>query len=127
LNIDGKALQADKSDDRSTNDERNPLLRTMLEAKEKDVGHNEELGAKGLNEICARNDDELALFKRIDQEKKKELVYGPNGRIPRLFTEEKVPELYLQDDTLSSKRASSSTLVPRINGRTCCLDSKNNL
>jgi ATP-dependent helicase STH1/SNF2 len=100
LDIDGKVIQAGKFDNKSTNEERDALLRVMLEAEEKEAGDNEELDDDELNEICARNDDELALFKRMDQEREKDTLYGPNGRKPRLFTEEELPEIYLQEDVL---------------------------
>jgi ATP-dependent helicase STH1/SNF2 len=100
LDIDGKVIQAGKFDNKSTNEERDALLRVMLEAEEKEAGDNEELDDDELNEICARNDDELALFKRMDQEREKDTLYGPNGRKPRLFTDEELPEIYLQEDVL---------------------------
>lgn len=99
LDIDGKVIQAGKFDNKSTNEERDALLRVMLEAEEKEAGDNEELDDDELNEIISRNDNELILFKQMDQERERDPVYG-DGRTSRLFTEPELPELYLQDDVL---------------------------
>jgi ATP-dependent helicase STH1/SNF2 len=99
LDIDGKVIQAGKFDNKSTNEERDALLRVMLEAEEKEAGDNEELDDDELNEICARNDNELKLFKKMDQEREMDSHYG-TGRTPRLFTDAELPEIYLQEDVL---------------------------
>lgn len=99
LDIDGKVIQAGKFDNKSTNEERDALLRVMLEGEEKEVGDNEELDDDELNEIISRNDNELILFKQMDEERERDPQYGP-GRRSRLFTDAELPELYLQDDVL---------------------------
>ena len=99
LDIDGKVIQAGKFDNKSTSEERDALLQIMLKAEEKEAGDNEELDDDELNEICARNPDELILFKKMDQERERDPVYG-DGRKSRLFTDAELPALYLQDDVL---------------------------
>ena len=100
LDIDGKVIQAGKFDNKSTNEERDALLRVMLEGEEKDMADNEELDDDELNEIISRNDNELILFRQMDAEREKDPVYGSNGTTSRLFTEAELPALYLQDDVL---------------------------
>lgn len=98
LDIDGKVIQAGKFDNKSTNEERDALLRVMLEAEEdKQAGDSDELDDDELNEICARNSAELVMFRQMDQERERDPVYGKNGRIQRLFTDEELPEIYLQE------------------------------
>ncbi|CCX34630.1 Similar to Chromatin structure-remodeling complex subunit snf21; acc. no. Q9UTN6 [Pyronema omphalodes CBS 100304] len=100
LDIDGKVIQAGKFDNKSTNEERDALLRVMLEAEEKEAGDNEELDDDELNEIISRNDSELELFKKMDDERNSDAKYGINGTTPRLFTESELPELYLRENVL---------------------------
>jgi ATP-dependent helicase STH1/SNF2 len=101
LDIDGKVIQAGKFDNKSTNEERDALLRGMLEAEEKGEagGDTEELDDDELNEIISRNDNELILFKKMDEERARDAVYG-KGKKSRLFTEAELPEIYLQDDVM---------------------------
>ncbi|KAL7274633.1 transcriptional regulator [Rhizina undulata] len=98
LDIDGKVIQAGKFDNKSTNEERDALLRVMLEAEEKDAGDNEELDDDELNEIIARNDNELEFFKKLDQERDDDPMYGKGGKLERLMVESELPAIYLQDD-----------------------------
>jgi ATP-dependent helicase STH1/SNF2 len=99
LDIDGKVIQAGRFDNKSTNEERDALLRVMLEAEEKEAGDNEELDDDELNEIISRNDNETILFRQMDEERERNPIYG-KGRIPRLFTESELPDIYLHDDVL---------------------------
>lgn len=96
LDIDGKVIQAGKFDNKSTNEERDALLRVMLENEEKDATDNEELDDDELNEIISRNDDELILFKKMDEERSRDPLWGA-GKGSRLFTEEELPPIYLQE------------------------------
>lgn len=99
LDIDGKVIQAGKFDNKSTNEERDALLRDMLVEQDKDAVDNEELDDDELNEIISRNDNELKLFKQMDEERDRDPVYGV-GKTPRLYTEKELPDIYLHDDVL---------------------------
>ncbi|CAZ81450.1 unnamed protein product [Tuber melanosporum] len=100
LDIDGKVIQAGKFDNKSTNEERDALLRVMLEADEKEVGDSEELDDDELNEIISRNDNELTLFKQMDIDREKNSLYGKGKPLDRLYTEAELPEIYLHDDLI---------------------------
>lgn len=100
LDMDGKVIQAGKFDNKSTNEERENLLRTLLDAAEvtevpKDQ---EEMEDDDLNEIMARSEAELVLFGEMDKKRNKEDIYGPGRKYPRLMDETELPDIYLQDD-----------------------------
>lgn len=99
LDIDGKVIQAGKFDNKSTNEERDALLRVMLENEEKDATDNEELDDDELNEIISRDPSELVLFKKMDEERARDPLWG-TGKGPRLFTEAELPAIYLQEHVI---------------------------
>ena len=98
LDMDGKVIQAGKFDNKSTNEEREQLLRTLMESAEatESLGQ-EEMDDDDLNLIMSRSDDELELFRRMDQEREQESPYGPGKEFPRLLSEAELPDIYLQD------------------------------
>ncbi|KAN0060922.1 ATP-dependent DNA helicase Snf21 [Thecaphora frezii] len=104
LEIDGKVIQAGKFDNQATADEREVLLRAMLEAdNEEDDEEAGELNDDELNQILARGEHEVARFQEIDVEREKKdaemwksLGYG-DKHPERLITEKELPELYQQD------------------------------
>ncbi|KAL1957692.1 hypothetical protein VTO42DRAFT_5669 [Malbranchea cinnamomea] len=100
LDMDGKVIQAGKFDNKSTNEERDALLRTLLESAETadQAGEQDEMDDDDLNEIMARSEEELALFQQIDAERIKNDKYGPGHKYPRLMGEDELPEIYLTDD-----------------------------
>ncbi|KAJ9217979.1 hypothetical protein DTO166G4_370 [Paecilomyces variotii] len=100
LDMDGKVIQAGKFDNKSTNEERDALLRTLLESAEAadQLGEQDEMDDDDLNEIMARSEDELALFQRIDQERLKNDQYGPGRPLPRLMGESELPDIYLTEE-----------------------------
>jgi len=101
LDMDGKVIQAGRFDNKSTNEERDAMLRTLLDSAETtdDMANEEEMDDDELNMITARSDDELAIFQRLDQERYADPMYGPEkGKLPRLMDEEELPEMYLQED-----------------------------
>lgn len=86
----------------------------MLEA-ENDEGDDEDNGEMGddeINELLARGDHEIPIFKQLDDEREANalqawIAQGGRGPVPdRLFTDEEVPEFYkkefqpLQDESL---------------------------
>jgi ATP-dependent helicase STH1/SNF2 len=96
LDLDGKVIQAGRFDNKSTNEEREMLLRALFESREEgnESDEEEEMDDDELNEILARNDDELKLFKQIDKERDREAPYGKGKKLPRLIGEDELPEIY---------------------------------
>lgn len=100
LDMDGKVIQAGKFDNKSTNEERDALLRTLLDSAEavEQLHEQEEMDDDWLNEIMARSNDELTLFQQMDAERAKDPDYGPDKKLPRLMAENELPDIYLQED-----------------------------
>ncbi|RAL10055.1 putative RSC complex subunit (Sth1) [Aspergillus homomorphus CBS 101889] len=101
LDMDGKVIQAGKFDNKSTNEERDALLRTLLESAEaadQIGGDQEEMDDDDLNDIMARSDEELITFQRIDKDRQKNTPYGPGHKYPRLMCEEELPDIYLTEE-----------------------------
>ncbi|KAI9829641.1 MAG: hypothetical protein M1826_005531 [Phylliscum demangeonii] len=98
LDMDGKVIQAGKFDNKSTNEEREQMLRTLMEAAEAtETLDQEEMDDDDLNEIMARSDDELKLFQQMDQDRERDSPYGPGKPYPRLLCEAELPDIYLND------------------------------
>ncbi|KAI9677451.1 MAG: hypothetical protein M1817_006405 [Caeruleum heppii] len=98
LDMDGKVIQAGKFDNKSTNEEREQLLRTLMESVEVTEDLNqEEMDDDDLNLIMARSEDELELFKKMDEERETDCPYGPNKKLPRLMTDSELPDIYLTE------------------------------
>lgn len=100
LDMDGKVIQAGKFDNKSTNEERDALLRTLLESAEAadQLGDQDEMDDDDLNEIMARSEDELVTFQRMDQDRLKNDLYGPGRALPRLMGESELPDIYLTEE-----------------------------
>ncbi|OJJ48848.1 hypothetical protein ASPZODRAFT_111036 [Penicilliopsis zonata CBS 506.65] len=100
LDMDGKVIQAGKFDNKSTNEEREALLRTLLETAEAadQVGEQEEMDDDDLNDIMARSDEELTIFQRIDRDRIKTDQYGPGHKYPRLMCEDELPDIYMAEE-----------------------------
>ncbi len=100
LDMDGKVIQAGKFDNKSTNEEREAFLKTLLEAAEaaEQVGDNEEMDDDDLNEIMARSEDELALFRQMDKDRTDNDAYGPGRPLARLMEESELPDIYVAED-----------------------------
>lgn len=101
LDMDGKVIQAGKFDNKSTNEERDALLRTLLESAESadQIADQDEMDDDDLNDIMARSEDEMLLFQKIDAERAKQDNYGPGYKYPRLMSEAELPEIYVSEDT----------------------------
>ncbi|KAI9746662.1 MAG: hypothetical protein M1818_000376 [Claussenomyces sp. TS43310] len=101
LDMDGKVIQAGRFDNKSSETDRDAMLRVMLETAESaDSLEQEEMDDDDLNMILARSDAELEVFSKMDQERAKDLKYGtvPGAQhIPRLMAESELPEIYLSD------------------------------
>ena len=97
--MDGKVIQAGKFDNKSTAEERDALLRTLLDTEAVDaLTEQDEMDDDDLNEIMARSEDELKLFNEIDAERSRDPDYGPGKSLPRLMGENELPDIYLQED-----------------------------
>lgn len=107
LDMDGKVIQAGKFDNKSTNEERDALLRTLLDTADAadQVGDRDEMDDDDLNDIMARSEDELTLFQRMDAERIKHDQYGPGHKYPRLMAEEELPNIYLAEDNPVAEEA----------------------
>nr|CAG8501823.1 5256_t:CDS:10 [Entrophospora candida] len=107
LDIDGKVIQAGKFDHKSTAQEREDYLRSLLEGGDNDetneTDENEVLDDDEINELLARGDDELTIFRKIDEEREKieEREWLSSGsssvRKGRLIEEHELPPLYLAE------------------------------
>ena len=98
LDMDGKVIQAGKFDNKSTNEERDQLLRTLMESAEATESlDQEEMDDDDLNLIMARSDEEIELFKQMDETRERESEYGPNKELPRLLSDAELPEIYLTE------------------------------
>ncbi|KAI8384542.1 SNF2 family N-terminal domain-containing protein [Radiomyces spectabilis] len=104
LDIDGKVIQAGKFDNRSTDEDREAFLRSLLEDKndeDNDVDAEEEMDDEELNEMLKRSDEELTIFRKIDAERHRNELdqyrrMGGRGKKPeRLIQEDELPEVYL--------------------------------
>ena len=100
LDMDGKVIQAGKFDNKSTNEEREALLKTLVESAEaaEQLAEQEEMDDDDLNDIMARSPDELEMFQRIDEDRARDDEYGPGRPLPRLMAESELPDIYLQED-----------------------------
>lgn len=95
LSLDGKVIQAGKFDHKSTNEEREAMLRALMEGDQRRKEGDEEdvLDEDELNEIMARNDDEMAVFRSMDAERNREWA----GR-SRLIEEAELPRVYMEEE-----------------------------
>ncbi|KAG1503536.1 hypothetical protein G6F54_001614 [Rhizopus delemar] len=107
LDIDGKVIQAGKFDNRSTEEDREAFLRSLLEDKadEENEADNEEIDDEELNEMLQRSDTDLAVFHRIDDEREEYdlrqwRALGRRGKPERLITEDELPDIYLNDEPM---------------------------
>lgn len=102
LDMDGKVIQAGRFDNRSSETERDAMLRTLLESADMaESGEQDEMDDEELNMILARSDGEVVLFQKMDEERSKDPIYGtvPGAqRRPRLMTEDELPEIYMNDN-----------------------------
>ncbi|KAJ3291788.1 hypothetical protein HK104_005802 [Borealophlyctis nickersoniae] len=107
LDIDGKVIQAGKFDNKTTDKEREDLLRSLFggedEEEEKEIAQEGDMDDSELNEIIARSDEEVKLFEKMDeerrvQEEKEFRAGGGRGKPPpRLMQDDELPAIYLVD------------------------------
>jgi len=113
LDIDGKVIQAGKFDNKSTAQEREALLRQLIESSSgeaNDVQNEENMTDDDLNDIIHRNDEEMEIFRQMDQERiQRETEYwkslGHEGPLPdRLIQEWELPKVYTMDEEEVQKK-----------------------
>ena len=106
LDMDGKVIQAGKFDHKTTDSEREDLLRALFGTEDEDEDgkeDNENLDENELNEIIARNEDELALYNKMDEDRRilEQLEWensGGEGPVPpRLMEDSELPGIYIED------------------------------
>ncbi|KAK3904375.1 chromatin structure-remodeling complex subunit snf21 [Staphylotrichum tortipilum] len=101
LDMDGKVIQAGRFDNKSSETDRDAMLRTLLETADMaEAGEQEEMDDEELNMILARSDDELIVFQKLDDERVRDPTYGtaPGCKgVPRLMAEDELPEIYLNE------------------------------
>ncbi|KAI1324294.1 SNF2 family N-terminal domain-containing protein [Xylariaceae sp. FL0255] len=101
LDMDGKVIQAGRFDNKSSETDRDAMLRTLLESADMtESGDQDEMEDEELNMILARSADELETFQQIDEQRAQDKIYGtgPNSRrIPRLMAESELPDIYLNE------------------------------
>ncbi|KAK7225744.1 hypothetical protein V2G26_013747 [Clonostachys chloroleuca] len=101
LDMDGKIIQAGRFDNKSSETDRDAMLRTLLETADMaESGEQDDMEDEELNMMLARSDDELITFQKIDEERAQDPIYGSKGTAkprPRLMVEEELPDIYLND------------------------------
>ncbi|KAK7064785.1 chromatin structure-remodeling complex subunit snf21 [Favolaschia claudopus] len=105
LDIDDKVIQAGRFDNKSTQEEQEEFLRSILEAE--DDEENEEAGDMNddeLNSIIARNEEEADLFRDMDSKRERDTVehwraQGHRSKPPLpLMQFDELPECYQKDE-----------------------------
>lgn len=112
LDLDGKVIQAGKFDHKTTDREREELLRQLLggdeeeEEEEVDKEHpGGEVDDGELNEMIARNEEELIMFNQMDDVRRKKEqaeheARGGVGLYQRLIQESEIPAMFLEDTSI---------------------------
>ncbi|KAJ3751098.1 SNF2-family ATP dependent chromatin remodeling factor snf21 [Lentinula detonsa] len=112
LDIDDKVIQAGRFDNKSTQEEQEELLRSILEADQEE--ENEEAGDMNddeLNALIARSDGEAEVFRQMDIKRERDMLenwrsLGNRGKPPQpLIQLEELPECYQTDEPFDSKDA----------------------
>ncbi|KAM3430188.1 hypothetical protein NHJ13734_007855 [Beauveria thailandica] len=98
LDMDGKVIQAGRFDNKSSETDRDAMLRTLLETADMaESGEQEEMEDDELNMLLARSDEEIMKFQAIDEQRARESPYGGSKGKPRLMGEDELPEIYLSE------------------------------
>ncbi|KAI9248605.1 SNF2 family N-terminal domain-containing protein [Sporodiniella umbellata] len=117
LDIDGKVIQAGKFDNKSTEEDREAFLKSLLEDKGDEISEaeDEEIDDDELNEILQRSETEVEVFQKIDKERnqfdaRQWRALGLRGKPERLITESELPDVYLNDDPIQNEVVDPLTL-----------------
>lgn len=102
LDIDGKVIQAGKFDNKSTSEEQEALLRSLLDAederrrrRELGMDEEEEIDDNEINDILARDESEIPIFAQVDAERSRKAL--ELNITTRLMENNELPEIYSQD------------------------------
>ncbi|KAI9499409.1 SNF2 family N-terminal domain-containing protein [Zychaea mexicana] len=114
LDIDGKVIQAGKFDNRSTEEDREAFLRSLLEDKsnEQDEEEDDDIDDEELNAMLQRSDQELVTFNQLDSERRREenemrrRVGNRNKKYERLMQEDELPDIYRYEELPEDQMAS---------------------
>lgn len=110
LDIDDKVIQAGRFDNKSTQEEQEEFLRSILEADQEE--ENEEAGDMNdeeLNAIISRTEEEGEIFHRMDMQRERDAVEnwraaGNRGKPPApLMQVEELPDCYRTDEPFDLK------------------------
>lgn len=105
LEIDGKVIQAGKFDNKSTSEEQEAMLRALMDREEerrlKNEDEDDNLDDDELNQIIARNEGEIEIFRELDNERAMETRNATYNS--RLYTEQELPEVYRTDPEIYRK------------------------
>ncbi|KAF1801069.1 SNF2 family N-terminal domain-containing protein [Mucor lusitanicus] len=127
LDIDGKVIQAGKFDHRSTEEDREAFLRSLLEDKggssdepNEAEEESDELDDEELNTILKRSDQEFAIFTKMDLERQRvdaeewRCKYGDNGKKPeRLIQDWELPDIYRYDQMAEHTKKQETSVMGR--------------
>ncbi|KAJ8091396.1 ATP-dependent DNA helicase Snf21 [Marasmius tenuissimus] len=120
LDIDDKVIQAGRFDNKSTQEEQEEFLRSILEADQEE--ENEEAGDMNdeeLNAIIARSEEESEIFRKMDAERERTLLEnwraaGNRGKPPPPLVQlEELPECYQADEPFDVKEGSEDIIEGR--------------
>ncbi|KAJ1727639.1 ATP-dependent DNA helicase Snf21, partial [Coemansia biformis] len=124
--LDGKVIQAGKFDNKTTPEEREQILRSLLKASEAEDADEVEDTANSdeeLNDLLARSEEERVIFARLDQERAARELHewraaGHTDAPPeRLFAEAELPEEYLHDYDPEAERRQAEEAATRDKSR----------
>lgn len=103
LNMDEKVIQAGMFDQKSTGSERQQFLQTILHQDEEDgEEENEVPDDETINAMISRSEDELELFKKMDEERKEKETTNPNFK-GRLINESELPDWLTKEEIEDEK------------------------
>ncbi|OBZ86833.1 Chromatin structure-remodeling complex subunit snf21, partial [Choanephora cucurbitarum] len=128
LDIDGKVIQAGKFDHRSTEEDREAFLRSLLEDKSNAADEtreadeeSDEMDDEELNTILKRSDQEYAVFTKIDLERQRadaeewRRKHGDDAqhskKVERLIQDWELPDIYRYDSADYNKDDSLDDLM----------------
>ncbi|KAL0581366.1 ATP-dependent DNA helicase Snf21 [Marasmius crinis-equi] len=120
LDIDDKVIQAGRFDNKSTQEEQEEFLRSILEADQEE--ENEEAGDMNdeeLNAIIARSEEESEIFRKIDADRERTLLEnwraaGNRGKPPPPLVQlEELPDCYKTDEPFDLKEGPEEVIEGR--------------
>ncbi|TDL15839.1 SNF2-family ATP dependent chromatin remodeling factor snf21 [Rickenella mellea] len=114
LDIDDKVIQAGRFDNKSTQEEQEEFLRSILEAdQEEDNEESGDMNDEEINLLIARDDQEVDIFRDMDIQRLREQKeawqrQGRHGQPQALIQLEELPECYQNDEPFDAKELDES-------------------